>query len=142
MKRLSFAVYLIKQSIKTQVLLRHLACCPNFKFCLFVAKRELLDEGYQYKQNANKVLTISLKDSRCIEYSASSLNPMASHLPRFIFLFVLQRLVQVILVTVFILQTCLFYDSIMSSYHILKCQILFNCNAAYFFIETIHTLLL
>lgn len=141
MNRLIFAVYLIKQSIKTQVLLRHLARCPNFKFCLFIAKIEL-DEGYQYKQNANKLLTISLKDSRCIEYSASSLNPMASHPPQFIFLFVLQRLVQVILVTMFILQTCLFYDSIMSSYHILKCQILFNCNAAYFFIETIHTLLL
>lgn len=91
MNMLIFTVYLIKQSIKTQVLLRHLAHCPNFKICLFFAKIDL-DEGYQYKQNANK-LTISLKDSRCIEYSASSFNPMAPHPPQFIFLFVLQRLV-------------------------------------------------
>lgn len=92
MNMLIFAVYLIKQSIKTQVLLRHLAYCPNFKSCLFLAKIGL-DEGYQYKQNANKLLTIFLKDSRCIEYSASSFNPVAPCLPQFIFLFVLQRLV-------------------------------------------------
>jgi hypothetical protein len=38
--------------------------------------------------------------------------------------------------------TCLSHNSIMTGYHILNCQTLFNCNGAYFFIETIHILLL
>lgn len=45
MNMLIFAEYLIKQSIKTQVLLRHSACCSNFKICLFLAEIKL-DEGY------------------------------------------------------------------------------------------------
>lgn len=45
MNMLIFAVHLIKQSIKTQVLLTHSACCPHFKMCLFLAEIKL-DEGY------------------------------------------------------------------------------------------------
>lgn len=47
MQMLIFAVYLIEQSIKTQAVLRYLACCPNFKICLFLA--EIQDDGCQYK---------------------------------------------------------------------------------------------
>lgn len=142
MNMLIFAEYLIKQSIKTQVLLRHSACCSNFKICLFLAEIKL-DEGYY--------INTMLKTSQFLRKNSGMLNILLSptlwhtpptHTPPIIFLFVLQRLVQVILVIMFILQICLFDDSIMSSYHILKCQILFNCNGAYFFIETIHILLL
>lgn len=75
---LIFAVYLSKQSIKTQVLLRHLVCFPNFKICLFLAEIKL-DEGYYinkmvFFKKKKKTLTVLLKESRYIEYSDSPPN--------------------------------------------------------------------